>query len=88
MAIQVPAFKRRDGEEQPFIPAGPFKIRIPGVHWGIEMTEVIQAMVMFVTGLGAIAVLQDAFGMSFAVALTIVCFHELTYCTHQVLGDP
>ncbi len=88
MAIQLPMFKRKDGEEQPYIPAGPFKIRIPGVHWGIEMTEVVQAMVMFVTGLGAIAVMQDVFGMSFAVALTIVCIHELAYCSHQMLGDP
>jgi len=88
MAIQVPMFKRKNGEEQPYIPAGPFKIRIPGVHWGIEMTEVVQAMVMFVTGLGAVAVLQDVFGMSFEVALTIVCIHELAYCTHQILGDP
>ncbi len=88
MAIQLRSYKRKDGEEQPYIPAGIFKIRFPGIHYGIEMAEVLQAMVMFVTGLGAIAVLQDTFGMPFAVALTIVCLHELAYCLHQLMGDP
>ena len=89
MAIFLPGVKKRkDGEETPYIPFGIFKIRIPFVHWGWEMTEMFQAMVMFVTGIGAIAVLQDLFGMSFEVALTIVAFHELTYCLHQIFGDP
>jgi hypothetical protein len=88
MAIQISKFRRKDGAEQPFIAAGPFKIRIPFVHWGVEMTEVLQAMVMFVVGMAAIVALQDVFGMSFEVALTIVIFHELTYCLHQVFGDP
>jgi len=88
MALFFTKKRRNYGEETPFIPCGPFKIRFPFYHWGVEMTEVFQAMVMFVTGIGAIAVLQDVFGMPFEVALTIVCFHELTYCLHQVLGDP
>jgi hypothetical protein len=89
MAIFLPGVKKRnDGEETPFIPLGIFKLRIPFIHWGWEMTEMFQAMVMFVTGIGAIAVLQDLFGFSFEVALTIVAFHELTYCLHQIMGDP
>ncbi|MCK9393045.1 MAG: hypothetical protein M0Q01_15930 [Syntrophales bacterium] len=89
MAIFLPGVKpRKDGTELPYIPLGIFKLRIPFVHWGWEMTEMFQAMVMFVTGIGAIALLQDTFGMSFEVALTIVAFHELTYCLHQVMGDP
>ncbi|MDD2388735.1 MAG: xanthine/uracil/vitamin C permease [Desulfobacterales bacterium] len=88
MAVFLTKIRRKYGEETPYIPFGPFKIRIPFIHWGIEMTEILQAMVMFVTGMGAVAVLQDVFGMPFEVALTIVCFHELTYCLHQVFGDP
>jgi len=88
MAIMLPTARRKDGEEQPYIPLGIFKLRLPFVHWGVEISEVLQAMVMFVSGMGAIAALQDVFGMSFEVALTIVCFHELTYCLHQILGDP
>jgi hypothetical protein len=88
MTIQIPKYRRIDGKEQPFIPAGPFKIRIPFVHWGVEMTEVLQAMVMFTVGMAATVALQDVFGMPFEVALTIVIFHEMTYCLHQVFGDP
>lgn len=89
MAIFLPGIKpRKDGEEVPFIPMGMLKLRIPFIHWGWEMTEMFQAMVMFVTGIGAIAFLTDVFGISFELALTIVIFHELTYCLHQILGDP
>jgi len=89
LAIWLPgAPKRKYGEETPHIPLGQFRIRLPFWHWGVEPIEVLQAMVMFVTGMGAIAALQDTFGMTFAVALTIVCFHEATYCLHQFMGDP
>lgn len=88
MAIMLPTARRKDGEEQPYIPMGIFKFRLPFVHWGVEIPEVLQAMVMFVTGMAACTALQDVFGMPFEVALSIVCFHELTYCLHQILGDP
>jgi hypothetical protein len=89
LAIFLPGAPRRKyGEITPNITVGIFNIRIPFWHWGVEPVEVLQAMVMFVTGMGAIAVLQDMFGMPFEIALTIVCFHELTYCLHQFMGDP
>lgn len=89
MAIFLPGAPRRKyGEITPNITVGIFNIRIPFWHWGVEPVEVLQAMVMFVTGMRAIAVLQDMFGMPFEIALTIVCFHELTYCLHQFMGDP
>lgn len=89
MALFFPgAPRRKDGEVTPRIKLGIFDIRIPGWHWGFEPTEIFQAMVMFVTGMGAIAVLQEVFGISFELALTIVVFHELTYCLHQIMGDP
>jgi hypothetical protein len=88
MAIMLPTARRKDGEELPYIPCGIFKIRLPLVHWGIEPSELVQAMVMFVTALGIIQVMKDVFNMPFELALTIVCFHELMYCLHQLLGDP
>ncbi|MDD2388731.1 MAG: xanthine/uracil/vitamin C permease [Desulfobacterales bacterium] len=88
MAIMFPTAKRKHGEEQPYIPMGPFKFRLPFIHFGVEMAEVYQALVMFVTALGAIALLQDMFGISFELALTIVAFHELMYCVQNIFGDP
>jgi len=88
MALLLPSARRKDGEEVPYIPCGIFKIRLPFFHWGIETSEVIQAMVMFVTAMGIIQVMKDVFNMPFEIALTIVVFHELMYCLHQLLGDP
>jgi len=88
MGIQLKTAERQDGQEQPGIKMGLFTLRLPLVHFPIEMPEVIQALFMFVTGLSATAFLHDVFGMPFEVALTIVLFHEITYCLHQLLGDP
>jgi len=88
MAFMLPSARRKHGEEQPYIPMGLFKFRLPFIHYGVEVPEIIQAIFMFVTGLAATAFLQDMFGISFEVALTIVLFHEITYSLHQLFGDP
>ena len=88
MALQLKTAHRKDGEEQPGIKMGIFTLRLPLIHFPIEFPELLQALFMFVTGLAATAFLQDMFGMPFAIALTIVLFHEITYCLHQLLGDP
>ncbi|MFK5952544.1 MAG: hypothetical protein QM498_05750 [Desulfobacterium sp.] len=88
MSFQFKTAIRQDGQEQPGIKMGIFTLRLPLIHFPIEMPEIIQALFMFVTGLSATAFLQDMFDMPFEVALTIVLFHEISYCLHQCLGDP
>ncbi|BBO81698.1 permease [Desulfosarcina ovata subsp. sediminis] len=88
MGLQFKTALREDGQEQPGIKMGIFTLRLPLVHFPIEAPEIIQALFMFVTGLSATAFLQDMFDMPFEIALTIVLFHEITYCLHQILGDP
>ena len=56
------ALHRENGKEQPFIPAGPFKIRIPFIHYRWEISECLQAILMCATCLGAIPVLQELLG--------------------------
>lgn len=82
--------KRLDGEEQPFIGlfGGLFKLRLPFLHWGWEFPEMIQAMIVFMTGAAATAYLQELFGMSFELALSIVIVHEGLYLVNNILGDP
>ncbi|MEW6661426.1 MAG: hypothetical protein ACOY9Y_04475 [Bacillota bacterium] len=88
MAIGFSSARREFGKEQPFVPLGIFKLRLPFIHYQVEIPEVIQALFMFVTGLAATQFLQDNFGIPFEMALAIVLFHEITYCLHQLLGDP
>jgi len=80
--------KREEGKEQPFIPAGPFKIRIPGIHYKFEIADYIQGLIMCAVCLSAIPILQEYMGMSFNVALAIVILNGFFYCIHVFLGDP
>ena len=80
--------KREDGKEQPFIPAGPFKIRIPGIHYKFEFADYIQGLIMCAVCLSAIPILQEYMGMPFNVALAIVILNGVFYLIHVTLGDP
>lgn len=86
--VRLTNTKRNFGEEQPYIPLGLFKLRLPFLHWKWEYPEMIQALVVFVTGTAAITYLQDLFGLSFEVALSIVIVHEALYLINNFLGDP
>jgi len=86
--MTFPRARRTPGEEQPYISLGLFKLRLPFLHWEWEFPEMIQALVVFVTGTAAITYLQDLFGLSFEVALSIVIVHEALYLINSFLGDP
>ena len=82
------ALKRVDGGEQPYIPAGPFKLRIPLVHFEWQWPEFFQGLILCATCLGAIPVLTEYLGVSFEVALTMVIINGFLYMLHYLLGDP
>lgn len=80
--------KRIDGAEQPYIPFGIFKIRLPFVHYRLEFPEMLQAVLLIAVGLSAIPVLQQTLGMTYDVALTVVALAEFLNLLHITLGDP
>ncbi|WP_305462727.1 hypothetical protein [Photobacterium leiognathi] len=80
--------KREFGKEQPYIRAGIFKIRIPGIHVGFEKVDFMQGLLLCAVCLGMIPILQEYLGMPFEVAMTIVVINGLLYFMHIVLGDP
>lgn len=76
------------GKEQPYIPAGPFKLRLPFIHYRFELADYIQGLIMCAVCLGAIPILTENLGMPFEVALAIVTLNGILYCIHTLLGDP
>jgi hypothetical protein len=82
------ALKRVHGEEQPFIPFGIFKLRVPFIHYKVEMPEIWQGILLCATCLGAIPIMTEYLGLSFEVALTMVIINGLFYNLHVLLGDP
>ena len=88
MNLMLPSARRKDGAKQPCIKIWKFDLRIPFVHYEWEIPEMIQACVVFMTGSAATAYLQDLFGFTFEMALSIVFVHELLYMVNNTLGDP
>ncbi|CEA00698.1 hypothetical protein BN1050_00703 [Metalysinibacillus saudimassiliensis] len=80
--------KREYGQEAPHIPAGPFKIRLPFIHYRFEWPDYVQGLLMCAVDLSAIPLLTELLGMPFEVALAIVMLNGLFYLLHHLLGDP
>ncbi len=79
---------REYGKEQPYIPAGIFKIRLPFIHYKWEWSEFFQAILMCATCLGAIPVLTDVLGVPYEIAWSMVIINGIGYVLHTLLGDP
>lgn len=79
---------RKYGEEQPYWKAGIFKIRLPFIHYAWSIPEMVQALFMCATCLGAIPVLTEVLGVSYGVALSMVIINGFFYTIHVLLGDP
>lgn len=82
------SIKREFGKEQAYIPAGPFKIRMPFIHYKFEWADYVQGLLMCAVCLGAIPMLQEYLGMPFEVAMAVVLLNGILYCAHVFLGDP
>ncbi|MFP2771058.1 hypothetical protein [Oceanisphaera sp. KMM 10153] len=80
--------QRVDGQETPYWPAGPFKIRLPFIHYKIEWPDYFQGLLMCAVDLAAIPLMTELLGMPFEVALAVVMLNGLFYLLHHLLGDP
>ena len=88
MNIFGPVLKRQHGQVQPYIPLGPFQLRVPFIHYRFEIADYIQGLIMCAVCLGIIPILQEYLGMPFEVAITIVILNGFFYLWHAHLGDP
>ncbi len=81
-------YKREEGKEQPFWPLGPFKIRLPFIHYRWELVESLQALVLFVVSLGMIPLLEQHLGLPYEVALAYVFVCGIGFMLPALLGVP
>ncbi|MEG9295435.1 hypothetical protein V6B33_03155 [Mangrovibacillus sp. Mu-81] len=79
---------RKHGEESPYIPLGPFKLRLPFIHYKFEWPDYVQGLLLCAVDLAAIPLMIELLGMPFEVALAVVLLNGLLYLTHHLLGDP
>ncbi|MDO6452746.1 solute carrier family 23 protein [Neptunomonas phycophila] len=79
---------RKHGEEQPCWPLGPFRIRLPFIHYRWEYPEMIQGLIMFVVGLAMIPLLEKYLGMPYEAALAFTFVAGVGYILPVLLGVP
>lgn len=88
MSWTGPIMKREHGKIQPYIPLGPFQLRLPFIHYRFEFPDYIQGLLLCAVCLGVIPLLQEYLGMPFEIAITIVILNGFLYLWHSHLGDP
>ena len=79
---------RVHGAEQPYWPLGPFKVRLPFIHYRWETPEMIQGLIMFVVGLAMIPLLETYLGMPYEAALAFTFVAGVLYTLPALLGVP
>mgnify|MGYP006151639699 CR=1 FL=1 len=80
--------QRQHGAEHPYWPLGPFKIRLPFIHYRWEFPEMIQGLIMFVVSLGMIPLLMKYLGMPYEAALAFCVIAGIGYLLPALLGVP
>ena len=83
--MPTPSDTRR---ESPYIPLGPFKVRLPFIHYKFELPDYLQGLLMCAVDLAAIPLMTEFLGMPFEIALAVVMLNGLLYLAHHLLGDP
>jgi hypothetical protein len=64
------------------------KIKLPFLHYKLEVPELLQGVLMIAVGLSAAPVLQETLGLSYETALTAVALAEAFGLLHVFFGDP
>ena len=84
----VHAKRQRRENELPYIPFGPFQVRLPFIHYKIESVEFIQGLILGVTALSAVPYLEQYLGLPYELAWSCVLLETMLYLLHSLLGDP
>ncbi len=64
-------YRRPDGETR-YWPVGPFKLRLPFLHYRFEWPDYFQGLLMCAVDLAAIPLMTELLGMPFEAALAVV----------------
>lgn len=74
--------------ETPYIPLGPFKFRLPFIHYRVETSEFLQGLIIGTTALSSLYFLTEHLGISEELAWSCIIFEVSLYLLHGMLGDP
>ncbi|WP_261870608.1 hypothetical protein [Psychrobacter sp. JCM 18901] len=73
--------KRTAAGEASYYPLGPFKVRLPFLHYRFEWPDYFQGLLMCAVDLAAIPLMTELLGMPFEAALAIVMINGIFLST-------
>lgn len=79
--------KRADGGEQPST-LGFLKLRIPFVHYKLELPDILQGAILCVVPLSISGLMTSVLGIPFEVAVAFVVINNFLFMLHGHFGDP
>ncbi|MBZ0335605.1 hypothetical protein MARI_25390 [Marinobacter sp. JH2] len=79
--------KRPTGGEQPST-LGALKLRVPFVHYKLEIPDILQGAILCVVPLSITALMTSVLGIPFEIAVAFVLFNNILYLLHTHFGDP
>ncbi len=80
--------QRPYNHEAPYLRVGPFKLRLPFIHYRFELPDYLQGLLMCAVDMAAIPLMMELLGMPFEAAIAIVIMNGFLYLVHHLLGDP
>lgn len=81
-------YKRKDGDVQPYWSLGKYQLRLPFIHYRLEIPELIQGLVIFTIGLSMIEIMTSVLGMSYEAALAIAILNHFLMLIPSAFGVP
>lgn len=79
--------KRPTGAEQPSM-LGALKLRVPFVHYRLEIPDILQGAILCVVPLSITALMTSLLGIPFEIAVAFVLMNNFLYLLHTHFGDP
>ncbi len=79
--------RRKKGDEQPST-LGNLKLRLPFIHYKIEIPDWIQGAILSVVPMSVTAIMMDVLGIPFEIAIAFVILNNFLYLLHTHFGDP
>ncbi len=86
---KFPLKKRQYGGEAPYIPLGPFKLRIPLVHFTLKPPILLQGLFIVAVNVASIPFMETCLpGLSYEEYLAMMLTFDVMICVEVLLGNP
>ena len=85
----MPIIKRKDGEEAPYIPCGPFKLRIPFLHFNLMPAIILQGLFIVALNVASIPFMQQCIpGLEYEEYVAMMLTFDIMITLEVMFGNP